>query len=173
MTTILITRWEMGKVKRWLLLSTSSLGSSRAPGARRRRRSYRQIHELHFSDDDNLFGQPSWVGSLVVGNLCPSHPLDLLLGRLVPKSRRSWWTRTTRRKPKWGRRLSPASSRSAFRSHSKVCDHTFNVTSINNNNAAMIVNNQNTNQVGEDHLAPHLSELPGAKRKLLSLHLHR
>merc|ERR1719397_2247796 len=28
-------------------------------------------------------------------------------------------------------------------------------------------------QVGEDHLAPHLAGLPGAKRKLLSLHLHR
>ena len=28
-------------------------------------------------------------------------------------------------------------------------------------------------EVGEDHLAPHLAGLPGAKRKLLSLHLHR
>jgi len=28
-------------------------------------------------------------------------------------------------------------------------------------------------QVGEDHLAAHLAGLPGAKRKLLSLHLHR
>ena len=120
MTIILITRWEMGKVKRWLLLSTSSPGCSRAPGARRRRRFDRQIHKLHFSDDASLFVQPSGVGSLVVGDLCPSHRVDLLLGRLVPRSRRSWSTRTTRRKPKWGRRLSPASSRSAFRSASTL-----------------------------------------------------
>ena len=31
----------------------------------------------------------------------------------------------------------------------------------------------NEHQVGEDHLAAHLAGLPGAKRKLLSLHLHR
>ena len=79
--------------------------------------------------------------------------------RRAPRSLPSLWNLTTPRKLKSGRRRSHALSPSAFRWRSRF--------------QIKVVFNVDQHQVGEDHLAPHLAGLPGAKRKLLSLHLHR